>query len=319
MEGLLKKYEFKSHRIFNTDETGISTVQNPTKILAKKGSKQVGFATSWERGKNITVICALSASGIYVPPTFIFARKRLDPNLKKGGPPGSQNECSEKGWVTEELFLKYLKHFQGFVKATLEDPVLLIMDNHCTHTTLSAYEFCKTNGIVLLTIPPHTSHKMQPLDVAFYGPLKSALSVEFNKYMRNHPHEKITPFEIAELVNNAYMRVATPEKAIRGFSSTGIFPYNPEVFCVEDFAPSMLQIDQQASRDELHQQEPLTPTKENDEENDSEERKKLRNQLREKYRFPNFYHCQGHQKLEQRLVEDLRNIIHKSLRRLQIR
>jgi hypothetical protein len=70
------------------DETGISTVQDPGKIIAPKGQKCVGSVTSWERGKNVTVICSMSASGTYIPPLFIFPRKRMCHQLQKNGPPG---------------------------------------------------------------------------------------------------------------------------------------------------------------------------------------------------------------------------------------
>ncbi|XP_023310433.1 uncharacterized protein LOC111691596 [Anoplophora glabripennis] len=160
--------------------------------------------------------------------------------LKKGGPPGAEYCCTDRGWMTEEIFIQYLRHFKKVVKPSLEDPVLLIMDNHSTHCTLEAYEFCKANGIILLTIPPHTSHRLQPLDVTFYGPLKTAYNTECSKYLKSHPHEKITPFEVAELFNNAYMRVATLEKAAKGFQVTGIWPYNPDIFIEEDFAAADL-------------------------------------------------------------------------------
>lgn len=165
----------------------------------------------------------------------------MTPQLQKGGPAGTLYTCSDKGWITEDLFLQYVQLFEKFVKASQEDPVLLIMDNHSTHSTLQAYEFCKANGIILLSIPPHTSHRMQPLDVTFYGPLKTAYNSECSKYLRNHPHEKISPFEVAELFNNAFIRVATPEKAIKGFQTTGICPLNPDVFTEEDFEPAALQ------------------------------------------------------------------------------
>lgn len=112
------------------------------------------------------------------------------------------------------------------------------MDNHSTHSTLEAYTFCKANGIILLTIPPHSSHRLQPLDVTFYSPLKTAFNTECSRYLRNHAYEKISPYEIAELFNNAYMRVATLEKAVKGFQVTGIWPYNPNIFCEEDYAPT---------------------------------------------------------------------------------
>lgn len=86
-----------------------------------------------------------------------------------------------------------------------------------------------------MTIPPHSSHRIQPLDVTFYKPLKTAYNVECDKYLKSHPGEKITTKEIAEIFNKAYSRIATPEKAIKGFETTGIYPINPDVFSEDDF------------------------------------------------------------------------------------
>lgn len=235
---LMERFKFPQDRIYNADETGLSTVQVPQKILAEKGQKRVGFVTSWEKGKTTTAMCCFSAAGTYVPPMFIFARQRMNLQLKKNGPPNAIYCCSDNGWITEAIFLEWLQHFQTSVKSSKEDPVLLIVDNHVTHCTLAAYNFCRENGISMLTIPPHTSHRIQPLDVTFYFPLKSAFNNECDKYLKSHAFEKITPYEIAELFNKAYSRIATPEKAIKGFEATGIFPLNPDVFTNEDFLPA---------------------------------------------------------------------------------
>ena len=42
-EAVMDKYKFPPQRIFNCDETGITTVQSkPLKVLAKAGGRQVG-------------------------------------------------------------------------------------------------------------------------------------------------------------------------------------------------------------------------------------------------------------------------------------
>lgn len=238
LSGLMEKYKFSPNKIYNCDETGVTTVQRPPKIFTERGQKRVGFVTSWERGKTTTAMCAFNASGTYIPPMFIFARQRMAVHLQRNGPPGAIYGCSKNGWITEALFIMWLKHFQLFIKCSKEDPVLLIMDNHITHCTLSAYNFCKENGIIVLTIPPHSSHRLQPLDVTFYAPLKAAFNSECSKFLTSHPGEKINPGDIAELFNLAFSRVATPEKAIKGFKETGLFPFNPDVFSNEDFAPA---------------------------------------------------------------------------------
>ncbi|KAJ8962364.1 hypothetical protein NQ318_018348 [Aromia moschata] len=63
-------------RIFNMDESVLSTVQRPQTILATKGRKQIGAITNAERGIHTTVVCCMNPIGVYTPPTLIFARKR---------------------------------------------------------------------------------------------------------------------------------------------------------------------------------------------------------------------------------------------------
>lgn len=144
LEQVQIKFKFEAHNIFNIHETGISTAQRLGKILAKKRLKQKGFTTSWERGRNI--VCGFSATGIYVSPMFAYVKARK-------GPPAAPYICSNKGWITEKLFVQYLRHFQKCVKATLKDLDLLVMDIHSTYCTLEAYEFSKTNGIILFVHP----------------------------------------------------------------------------------------------------------------------------------------------------------------------
>lgn len=219
------------------DETGISTVQKPGKVLAPKGQKQVGSATSWERGRNITVICAFSASGIYLPPMFIFPRQRMSHLLERGGPAGSLYKCSHNGWSNEELFMEWLQHFKHCTKPSSQDPVLLIMDNHGSHISLESYDFCRTNYIHVVSIPPHTSHRLQPLDLVFYGPLKRSFNRECDRFLRANKFQRITAYDIASIFNDAYVKVATMDKGASGFQTAGIFPFNPEKFNEDDFIP----------------------------------------------------------------------------------
>ncbi|XP_069684802.1 uncharacterized protein [Periplaneta americana] len=121
LEDVFLKYGFSASHVYNVDETGIGTVQEPETILAPKGQKRVGAATSAERGTHATVICAMSAAGNYIPPMFIYARKRMSPTLEKGGPPVALYSCSKNGWSNEELFLKWLKHFAHHARPTPEN------------------------------------------------------------------------------------------------------------------------------------------------------------------------------------------------------
>jgi hypothetical protein len=55
----------------------LTTVQKPSKIIAKKGVKHVGAITSGERGTLITLALAINATGNSLPPMLVFPRKKL--------------------------------------------------------------------------------------------------------------------------------------------------------------------------------------------------------------------------------------------------
>lgn len=76
LKTLYDKIKYPAHRIFNVDETSLSTVPGKNcKVLAQRGRKQVGRVVS-----TIAVNC-MSASGSYIPPMVIFARKRMKKEL----------------------------------------------------------------------------------------------------------------------------------------------------------------------------------------------------------------------------------------------
>ncbi|XP_055918616.1 uncharacterized protein LOC129950719 [Eupeodes corollae] len=239
LEECIKKYGFLSNRIFNVDETGITTVAKSLgKILATKGRKQVGSLSSSERGQLLTVEICMSADGSYMPPMFIFPRKRMKVELMDGTPPNSWGECNQSGWITKDLFLKWLKRFIEWSSATKDQPVLLLLDGHASHVkSLEVIDVARANGVVMLCFPPHCTHRLQPLDVTFMKPLSSYYGDEVKKWLRQHPGRTVTHYQVGQLFGRAYLRAATMLVAINGFQTTGIWPVNSNVFEDHDFLP----------------------------------------------------------------------------------
>lgn len=84
LETLIEKKNFGPSLIFNADETGVSVVHNKLKVISVKGKKQDGKLTSAERGRNVTVLLSINATGdIFVPPLYVYPRVRIDQDLKK--------------------------------------------------------------------------------------------------------------------------------------------------------------------------------------------------------------------------------------------
>lgn len=80
------------------------------------------------------------------------------------------------------------------VKPTPENPMLLLLDNHHSHVAIDIILYAKANGIIMLSFPPHCSHKLQPLDRTVYGPLKRYVSVAQD--MRCHPGIPMTIYDL---------------------------------------------------------------------------------------------------------------------------
>jgi len=227
--------KIEPHRIYNLDETGVTTVPDPGKILALKGRKQVGRIASGEKGRTVTVVAAVSATGQFVPPAMIFPRQRMNDRLLHGALSGTVGYNSGNGWIDSALFVQYLDHFIKHVKPTPDNKVLLILDNHISHKSLEAIEKAKQNGIVLLTLPPHTSSKLQPLDHSVFKSLKVNYSRECSTWMTNHMGRKITEYDIAAIIAPAFLKAMSPANIVSGFQSTGIWPFNSNVIEEDDF------------------------------------------------------------------------------------
>jgi hypothetical protein len=133
LKQLIDQYKFKGNRIFNIDESGISTVHDPPRVISSKGKKQFVKLTSAERGTLTTVICGMSAQGQFVPPMIIFARKRRNDLLMQGAPENSIQYNTGNGWADQEGFLTFLRHFIKYTHPSPDDPVLLWMDTIATN------------------------------------------------------------------------------------------------------------------------------------------------------------------------------------------
>jgi len=62
----------------------------------------------------------------------------------------------------------------------------------------------KEMGLQILTFPPHTSNRLQPLDVTVYSPLKTYFYQAIENWLRNHPGRPVTEYEISELLGVAF-------------------------------------------------------------------------------------------------------------------
>uniref|UniRef100_A0A2S2QQR0 Tigger transposable element-derived protein 1 n=1 Tax=Sipha flava TaxID=143950 RepID=A0A2S2QQR0_9HEMI len=228
---------FLPHRIFNVDETGLTTVKSKcSNILALKGRRQVGSLTSVERGLLSTILVCKSAGGHFIPPMIIFPRVRMKTELQDSAPPGTIFHYHPSGWMQLDIFTEWFQHFLNHAKPTAEDHVLLILDGHMTHTrNVYFIDLARNNYTTVVYLPPYCSHKFQPLDVSFMGPLNTYYVQAIEKFLRNNPGRVVTQFQVSKIFGETYIKAVTPATAINGFKKCGIVPLDPNIFEDTDF------------------------------------------------------------------------------------
>lgn len=63
-----------------------------------------------------------------------------------------------------------MEHFIKYTQSSIDNPNVLIYDNHESHLSIDTLNLAKANGVTVITFPPHSTNKLQPLDVGVYKP-----------------------------------------------------------------------------------------------------------------------------------------------------
>lgn len=107
-----------------------------------------------------------------------------------------------------------VKHFIHHSNSSAANPSLLIFDNHESHICVNVRNLEKDNGVTILTLPPHTSNKFQPLDVAIYYAFTNYYNKAVDSWMLHHPSRLLTIYDVAGCVGYALTRTMTPVNII---------------------------------------------------------------------------------------------------------
>jgi hypothetical protein len=169
----------KPENRWNMDEAGIMEGMGSNGlVLGCKGARGVVQKMPGNKAWTSFIEC-ISATGEAIPPLVIFKGKSVQQQwfpaqLKPHE--GWKFEASDNGWTSNDIALAWLREL--FLKKTKpQDPKdyrLLIFDGHGSHETPEFMWECFTNKVLLVYLPPHTSHVLQPLDLAVFSALKKA-------------------------------------------------------------------------------------------------------------------------------------------------
>ena len=189
-------------QIFNTDETGVMLDGKPLKVLGTKAQKEFYSVSTGNKGQVIVLAC-VSVGGACIPPMIILNRKGLREGMTDGEIPGTLYAFSPKGWIDTELFENWFFH-HFLMYAPPIRPLLLLLDGHSSHYGPAFVNKAAEEKVIVFCLPPHSTHRTQPLDKGAFSPLKRYWAEECHKFLSANPGKVITHYQFGAIFHNAW-------------------------------------------------------------------------------------------------------------------
>jgi len=225
------EYNVQVEDIYNMDETGFAIGSTQAGCVLIDAQIRTKFQAQPGRQEWVTVLECICPDGTVIPPLVIFKGEQIStqwlvpPDLTDGW----GWSCSRKGWTSNLHGLYWLRRcFEPVTREKANGRYrILILDGHESHVTPEFIHHCLFNNILLLRLPQHTSHILQPLDVGLFGPLKKALSENIDPLIQTEV-VRIQKSEWLLAYVKARQLAFTPSNILGGWRGAGLFPFEPE-------------------------------------------------------------------------------------------
>ena len=237
---ICEQYQIKPNNTWNMDEQGYamgligkSRVVTVAKSMYKAVIKQDGNR-EWT-----SLIECVSATGEKLKIWIIFKAKIIQKRWYEALEEGGYIAVSDKGWTDSELCYEWLtKSFDPTTRQYMENPDqyrLLLFDGHDSHCTSEVIEHCLQNKIILLCLPSHSTHLLQPLDVGIFGPLAQSYrkhleeDCRLSEYYIDISEYYIDKMDFIQINQLARQESVTSHNITSAWRKSGLIPYNPSI------------------------------------------------------------------------------------------
>lgn len=221
------------------DEKGcLLGVINRTKrvfsLNAKKQGKLIGASQDGSRSW-ITFLACVGQYQTSLPPFLTYKGKpgQVQDSWLIEFDPGHQSAfftTSETGWTNHELGKEWLFGlFDRFTKAKARNgrDCRLLTDGHSSHVNMDFLEWRDQHRIIVAVFPPHSTQRLQPLDMSLFSPLSTAYSNQLIQWTANTQGlVSLSKREFWTLFWNAFQTAFSPENTASGWS---LLPFDLEI------------------------------------------------------------------------------------------
>jgi hypothetical protein len=237
----IQQYQISEDNIYNMDEKGflLGRLNKVRRIFSKdlKGSGKLLGAVQDGSRDWLTVAATICADGTALAPLLIYqsdAGTIQDSWLRDFDP--EEQDCffssSPSGWTSDEIGSKWLQELfdtRTAAKAR-RNWRLLFVDGHGSHVTTEFLQKALEKKILVVIYPPHTTHRLQPLDVGCFAPLATYYSQSLESF--SNSSEGLTRMSQKEFFGvfwPAWQKAFTEANIKSSWKKTGLVPWCPAV------------------------------------------------------------------------------------------
>jgi hypothetical protein len=233
----IEKYNITRENIYNWDEKGFlcGFAHTLKRIMTKEAYDSGRIRGARQDGSRefISLLAAICADGTALPPALIYKGASGDLQDTWVEDVTASDEAffasSANGWSSNEFGLKYLEQvFQPHTqKKAGRGRRLLIVDGHSSHVNMKFLDMCDRFKIIVMILPPHSTHRLQPLDVSCFLALATAYSQEITNIM--HISQGVCSMSkrmFWPLFKKAWEKSFTEKNIELAWEKTGIWPFN---------------------------------------------------------------------------------------------
>ena len=169
------EYKVEEEDIWNMDEKGVMQGDiAKLKVMISRHEKHQHMTQCGNR-EWVSLLECISMSGRALR-SWITFKAVMQQKAWNDAYPEAHISTSEKGWTENEIYLRWIERCFDKESAIGQkgEYRILCVDGHASHISTAAIEYCITRKIIVLCLPAHTTHLLQPLDVGVFAPLSIA-------------------------------------------------------------------------------------------------------------------------------------------------
>ena len=213
--------------LLNYDETNLSDDPGSEKLIFKHGKKYPERIMNYTKG-NTSIMFSGTADGELLPVYVVYKAHHMWKSWTRGGPKRAQYNRSSSGWFDGICFDDWFSTVVVPWAKKRSGKKVVIGDNLSSHFSTMVLKMCEELNISFVCLVASSTHLSQPLDIAFYGPMKRKWRKILKNWKLKNPGKTSLLKDEFPILLKELCECFNCENLTAGFSASGIYPFCPD-------------------------------------------------------------------------------------------